>query len=171
MRRCSRIIVYLLDCQGASFLLLFRWLIQKRLWQFDGSVSNGHLWLYPTCQVGMNCPSHQRSPLILLVEIVERHKAEYSGENASSNVTLERKKTVTPIACFQSISFCGIAHSSVSFHMWSLCDMVLEVFYETLTWYDYNWTPWQDVRASESSCNQNTLLSRVNKVLCRCVKF
>lgn len=170
MRRSSRIIVYLLDCQGASFLLLFHWLIQKRLWQFDGSVSNGHLWLYPTCQVGMNCPSHQRSPLILLVEIVERHKAEDSGEKASRNVTLEEKKTdsysLFPVnlILWNCSLFWVISH--VEF-MW----YGLEVLYETLTWYDYNWTPWQDARASESSYNQNTLLSQVNTVLCRCVKF
>lgn len=89
-RCCSHIIVYLLDSQGTSFLLLFKWLIKKRLWQFDGSLSDGHPWLYPTCQGGMNCPSYQRSPLILLVKIVERHK--HSTEKASNDVTIGKKK-------------------------------------------------------------------------------
>lgn len=30
--------------------------------------------LYPACHGEMNCPSHQRSPLISLVEIMEDHK-------------------------------------------------------------------------------------------------
>lgn len=41
---------------------------------------------YPTCQGGMNWPSHQRSPLIMLVEIVQRHKQD-SVERASNTVT------------------------------------------------------------------------------------
>lgn len=122
MRRCSHFIVYLLDCLGASFLLLFKRLIKKCLWQFDGSLSDGHPWLYPTCQGGMNCPSHQRSPLILLVEIVERHKQGAQVKKGPNHVSVVRKNNTPP--CFQSISFYGIAHSSKSFHSWSLCDMV-----------------------------------------------
>lgn len=78
--------------KGARFLLCLRWLIQKCLWQVDESVSYGHLWLYPTCQLGMNCPSHQRSPLISLAETVEKHEAEDSGEGAASNAALGAKK-------------------------------------------------------------------------------
>lgn len=32
----------------------------------------------------------------------------------------------------------------------------LEILYETLTWYEYNWTPWQDVHVSDLSYNQPT---------------
>lgn len=72
---------------------------------------------YPTCQGGMNWPSHQRSPLIMLVEIVQRHKQD-SVERASNTVTTGGG------GVFQSISSYGFSHTSKSFHMWSLCDMV-----------------------------------------------
>lgn len=126
-------IVYFLDCQGTSFLLLVKQLIKKRLWQFDGSWSDGHPWLYPTCQGGMNCPSHQRSPLIILVEIVEKG----TSRRLRSIKYCYNRKEIVALPVNLNLWICSLFRviSHVEF-MW----YGLKLFYEILTWQAYNWT-------------------------------
>lgn len=101
---CTRITVCLLDCRETSFLILFGWSIKNRLWQFDESLSDEHPCLYPTCQSGMNCPSHQSSPLILLVKIMESHRQRGPGEKASNNRSVDKKKKKKRAVSSQFIS-------------------------------------------------------------------
>lgn len=153
------VIVYLMDCQGASFLLLFKWLIKKRLGQFDGSLSDEHPWPYPSCQGGMNCPSHQRSPLVLLVEIMERHKlkTQVLGGGGKHQIMLHQRRKNKRWLLHPFFSQSHSMECSL-FQVISHVELIwygLNVFHNILTWYVCIWTRWKDACLTDSSYNQN----------------
>lgn len=114
----------------------------------------------PPVSRGMNCPSHQRSPLISLVGCTRREGPRWRS-GRWRYITAWRKRKTLPL------SAAGIAQSCGWFHVpFIWCGF--EVSDETVTLCDC--TPWQAC-ASNCSRNQNNLLSPANTFFCRCVKF
>lgn len=144
-----------LDCQGTSLLLLLKWLIKECLWQFDGSLSDGHARTVSCLSRWNELSIPSKITFDLAGGDHGRPQGGGSGEKKHQIMfqfmlkkPLSHTHSHTP--CWQLISFlCGTGQG-----------FLLEIF----TWYIFVGTfAW-----SCETNNQSALLSQVNKAVQMC---